>query len=137
MPVRGGGAGYRTTAGDIECQRGEIECERPYPSRTIGEMAQEARPANRDHAGYAGAPPMTNRIERGRSGPSQIVEEMPRDALPVRRGGADYRTAAGDIDTSVARSSANAPIPHGLLKRLRDRRCRQIAIARAMRGRHG
>ena len=35
MPVSRSGAGYRTAAGDIECQRGEIERGRPYPHGSL------------------------------------------------------------------------------------------------------
>jgi recombination protein RecA len=79
MPVSRGGASYRTTAEDIEYQRGEIECERPTLSQISGETGRN----------YSG-PPMTNRIERGRPDPSQIIEEMAREATPANRSGASY-----------------------------------------------
>jgi hypothetical protein len=80
MPVRRGGAGSRTTAGDIEYQRGEIECEHPTLSRTSGEMGRN----------YSGLQRMTNRIERGRPYSSRIIEEMARETLPASRSGAGY-----------------------------------------------
>jgi recombination protein RecA len=79
MPVSRGGASYRTTADDIECQRGEIECGRPTLSRISGETGRN----------YSG-PPMTNRIERGRPDPSQITEELAQEATPANRSGARY-----------------------------------------------
>ncbi|HEY1850383.1 MAG TPA: hypothetical protein VGG60_05090 [Candidatus Binataceae bacterium] len=71
MPVSRSGAGSRTAAGDIECQRGEIERGRPYPSRIIAEMAREVLPASRGGAGYAGPPRMTERIEPDEHGQAQ------------------------------------------------------------------